>query len=232
MTSRSEAGVLYSLLSNWAGSGQLGEADVYSGRDVFVWLGGSDAVQEGRFRWVNTSADLTYTAWASGQPDGRWVLCGDVPCNMHCLAATVLAMWQGAMWHVICYGVPFLPFHHAMPPRRYGGEDCMAAAIRLGGSSGGGLRIVVSQEAQWYDMGCTAALPFVCQRKSLRRGTHAWQTKGVQPGLWATVVWCCRSNIYFKYSAHFAPPLPQSLAPSQAPALAAWALPASSWFRT
>ncbi|KAG2424121.1 hypothetical protein HXX76_014795 [Chlamydomonas incerta] len=118
VTSRGEAGVLYSLLSGWAGSGQLGEADVYSGRDVYVWLGGSDSDQEGAFKWVSTGSDLVFTAWAPGQPDGR-----------------------------------------------YGGEDCLAAGVKLAGSSGGGLRQVVGAEAQWSDMGCTAALPFVCQRK-------------------------------------------------------------------
>ncbi|KAG2487945.1 hypothetical protein HYH03_013524 [Edaphochlamys debaryana] len=119
ITTRAEASTVYSLLTGWAISGQLGESDIYSGRDVFVWLGGNDAEQEGRFVWANSSAELTYTAWAGGQPDGR-----------------------------------------------FGGEDCLAASIRLAGSSGAGLRQVQGSESQWFDMGCTLALPFVCQRSA------------------------------------------------------------------
>ncbi|KAG2440759.1 hypothetical protein HXX76_003616 [Chlamydomonas incerta] len=115
-----EAGVVYSLLNTWASSGQLGDSDVYSGRDVFVWLGGSDAAQEGRFVWVDTESDFTFTAWAEGQPDGR-----------------------------------------------YGGEDCLAASVRLAGSSGAGLRSVVSGSAEWSDLGCSITLPFVCKRPAL-----------------------------------------------------------------
>lgn len=49
---------------------------------------------------------------------------------------------------------------------RFGGEDCLGAVVRLAGGSGAGLRQVVSPAAQWYDLGCTTALPFVCARKS------------------------------------------------------------------
>jgi hypothetical protein len=59
------------VLSNWANSGQLAEADVYNNRDVFVWIGATDAAQEGRFVWANTSRELTLRNWAAGQPDGR-----------------------------------------------------------------------------------------------------------------------------------------------------------------
>lgn len=54
---------------------------------------------------------------------------------------------------------------------RYGSEDCLAASVRLGGSGGAGLREVLSPEALWNDLGCSAVLPFVCQRKS---GSGAW----------------------------------------------------------
>lgn len=151
VTSAAEAGAVYGLLAGWAASGQLGAEDLWSGRDVAMWLGGSDAggqqgwpdlwaigwgwlalesaadertavavarlrhgpllspvrqhfvvldvlkifhtitqrlvsfcsrsrllaAQEGRFVWLSRAgADLTYTAWAAGQPDGRWAPAG------------------------------------------------------------------------------------------------------------------------------------------------------------
>ncbi|KAG2486015.1 hypothetical protein HYH03_015328 [Edaphochlamys debaryana] len=66
-----EAAVLFSLLTGWAFGGSLGGEDLYEGRDVYVWLGASDAEQEGRFKWRDGS-DLTFTQWAEGQPDGRY----------------------------------------------------------------------------------------------------------------------------------------------------------------
>lgn len=48
--------------------------------------------------------------------------------------------------------------------------------MRLAGSSGAGLRQVISSEALWNDVGCTAALPFVCQRESLRLGKQSKAT--------------------------------------------------------
>ena len=51
----------------------LAPLHTHSGRDVYVWLGGSDAAQEGRFVWAESGADFTFTSWAGGQPDGRWV---------------------------------------------------------------------------------------------------------------------------------------------------------------
>ncbi|KAG2482319.1 hypothetical protein HYH03_018741 [Edaphochlamys debaryana] len=134
--SRGEAAVVESLLDGWAGSGQLDEGDVFSGRDVFVWLGGTDAAQEGHYVWAATDSDLVYTAWAPGQPDGR-----------------------------------------------YGGEDCLAVGVRLAGSSGAGLREVVSPSALWYDMGCTAALPFICQRSRLAASSSILTGSTLVPGL-------------------------------------------------
>ncbi|KAG2487581.1 hypothetical protein HYH03_013860 [Edaphochlamys debaryana] len=72
ISARGEQGAVRSLLESWASSGQLGAIDVFSGRDVYVWLGGSDAAQEGRFVWVSTGSDFTFTAWKPGQPDGRY----------------------------------------------------------------------------------------------------------------------------------------------------------------
>jgi hypothetical protein len=47
---------------------ELERAGVRSLLDDDVWLGSSDRVEEGRFRWV-TGAVSPFTAWASGQPD-------------------------------------------------------------------------------------------------------------------------------------------------------------------
>ncbi|KAG2485484.1 hypothetical protein HYH03_015758 [Edaphochlamys debaryana] len=115
--SGTEAGKLFSLLTGWADSGQLGENDIYSGRSVYVWLGATDGEQEGRFLWVSGD-DLQYTSWGRDQPDNR-----------------------------------------------YGAEDCLSAGMTLAGSTGGGLREVVSSTAEWADMSCDLTLPFVCRRK-------------------------------------------------------------------
>ena len=92
----------------------------------------SRVVQEDRFVWADSGLDLSYVAWAPGQPDAR-----------------------------------------------YGGEDCMAAHVRMAGSSGSGLREVEGSEALWYDMGCSLALPFVCKREWWRCcGGHSRCTIG------------------------------------------------------
>ncbi|KAG2490017.1 hypothetical protein HYH03_011482 [Edaphochlamys debaryana] len=72
VTSSAESSVIYSLISGWADSGQLTSDEVYRGRDVFLWLGASDAAQEGRFIWSDDGSDLAYRNWAPGQPDGRY----------------------------------------------------------------------------------------------------------------------------------------------------------------
>ncbi|KAG2489770.1 hypothetical protein HYH03_011721 [Edaphochlamys debaryana] len=132
LPSLSEGAVLYSLLSGWASSGELGQNDVLTGRDVFVWLGGNDAAQEGRFVWAN-GKDFTSTSWAGGQPDNR-----------------------------------------------FGNEDCVAASVQLAGSAGAGLREVVSTEAQWSDMSCGVALPFVCERpRTLADGVDLSRVRSV-----------------------------------------------------
>jgi hypothetical protein len=43
----------------------------------------------------------------------------------------------------------FLPPQRPPCARSYGGEDCVAAQITLAGSSGEGLRQVVSTDARW-----------------------------------------------------------------------------------
>ncbi|KAG2483972.1 hypothetical protein HYH03_017217 [Edaphochlamys debaryana] len=67
----SQAAVLYTLLNGWSTGGELGPNDLYTGRDVFVWLGGTDAEQEALFKWVDGS-EFTSSAWAGGQPDNRY----------------------------------------------------------------------------------------------------------------------------------------------------------------
>jgi hypothetical protein len=48
IASGGEAGVVFSILSGWASSGQLGPEDIYSGRDLYVWLGATDQGALGR----------------------------------------------------------------------------------------------------------------------------------------------------------------------------------------
>jgi hypothetical protein len=53
---------------NLAVVGDAQESAIYGSLGARYWIGGSDAAQEGRWRWV-TGAALTYTNWGAGQPD-------------------------------------------------------------------------------------------------------------------------------------------------------------------
>jgi hypothetical protein len=127
--------------------------------------------QEGRFIWSDTGVDTTYTAWAPGQPDGRWVQAREhvrtyLDALVYCATAGLVKCPTASSK---CFNAPATtPFHYkrheSLRRFRFGGEDCVATTVKLAGSMGAGLREVVSTVAMWYDMGCTTQLPFICKR--------------------------------------------------------------------
>jgi hypothetical protein len=122
--------------------------------------------------WVNTSTDLTYTAWAPGQPDGRYVRVCASAWEEAFLPPVPLLLLLLLLLLRVCTcaisNVQSLPDTHHITPHtcahnRYGGEDCLAVSITLGAATGAGLREVVSTQSKWYDHSCSSNLPFVCQ---------------------------------------------------------------------